>query len=174
MWRGFNGWRHPGWEASHCPAHLCETHDGIGRRRKPIQSAPNWDSVWTRKVVSFPSFGEEPRPPFDVFSILRLGWREQLNSLIKDWTCDEWPHCWRTSRHWQWMDSSWLQLDRSHSFPAKMRKRNIVDHSHAISRRWNRWYGRQHREDTIIKYTNINLETSPQAKRHELSLQVTF
>ena len=24
--------------------------------------------------------------------------------------------------------------------------------THAISRRWNRWYGRQHREDTIIKY----------------------
>ena len=46
-----------------------------------------------------------------------------------------WPHCRRISRHWQWMDSSWLQLqvDRSHNFPAKMRKRKIVDHSCNLS-----------------------------------------
>ena len=133
MWRGFNGWRHPCWEASHCPAHLWETHDGIGRRRKPIQSAPNWDSVWTRKVVSFPSFGKEPRPPLMSSVYWDWGWREQLNSLIKDWACDEWPLT-TLLENQQTLAMDGLELvDRSHNFPAKMRKRKIVDHSCNLS-----------------------------------------
>ena len=46
---------------------------GDGNQSNQHQTEIPSEPEKSHSFVSFPSFGEEPRPPFDVFSILRLG-----------------------------------------------------------------------------------------------------